>query len=145
MSASGLVRLVARALVIFALFAGATLRWLGGWFLMLLAFRPRVKRRQWFGECLVQLFRNLGATFIKVGQIMSTRPDLFPPHVIRALEGLQDNVGPFAYEHVQRTFVAEFGKPPEELFAEISPVPIASASVAQVHRAKLKNGRVAKT
>ena len=73
---------------------------------------------------------------------LSTRPDLFPPHLIHELETLQDNVGPFPYEHVQRTFLEAFGKPPEEMFAEISPVPIASASVAQVHKARLPDGRI---
>jgi ubiquinone biosynthesis protein len=96
----------------------------------------------WFANCVVGLFRALGATFVKVGQIMSTRPDLFPPHLIRELETLQDNVGPFGYDEVQRTFIAEFHKPSEELFAEISPVPIASASVAQVHKARMKDGRI---
>jgi ubiquinone biosynthesis protein len=142
MSAGSYLRLIARALVIFALFAGAFARWGIGWLLMLIAFRPRARRKQWFAECLVQLFKNLGATFIKVGQIMSTRPDLFPPHVIAALEALQDNVGPFPYSLVQRTLVEDLGKPPEQIFAEIAPSPIASASVAQVHKARLLDGRV---
>jgi ubiquinone biosynthesis protein len=135
-------RFVARATVIFLLVAGALLRWLIGWLVLLVALRPRARRERWFAACLVGLFRSLGATFIKVGQIMSTRPDLFPPHVIHALESLQDNVGPFDYQHVQRILVDDFGKPPEQLFAEISPAPIASASVAQVHRARLLDGRV---
>src|SRR6185369_7768021 len=113
-----------------------------GWVVLLLLLQPRGRRQDWFASCVVGLFRALGATFVKVGQIMSTRPDLFPPHVIKALETLQDNVGPFEYGLVQQTFLEEFGKPPEELFAEISPVPIASASVAQVHKARLKDGRI---
>jgi ubiquinone biosynthesis protein len=136
------VRFAFRALAIFSLMLFALGRFAIGWLALLVSWRPRARRQAWFADCVVGLFRALGATFVKVGQIMSTRPDLFPPHVIAALEGLQDNVGPFAYEHVKRTFVAEFGKLPEELFAEISPVPIASASVAQVHRARLKDGRV---
>jgi ubiquinone biosynthesis protein len=136
------IRFAFRAFAIFALVLFALARLVVGWSVLLVMLQPQERRKEWFAGCVVGLFRALGATFVKVGQIMSTRPDLFPPHVINALEGLQDNVGPFAYEHVKRTFVAEFGKLPEELFAEISPVPIASASVAQVHRARLKDGRV---
>ena len=136
------VRFAFRALAIFALVLFALARFFAGWTVLVLLFQPRARREEWFGRCVVGLFRALGATFVKVGQIMSTRPDLFPPHVIHALETLQDNVGPFEYAHVQRTFVDEFGKLPEELFAEISPVPIASASVAQVHKARMKDGRV---
>jgi ubiquinone biosynthesis protein len=135
-------RFALRALVIFALVAFTLARFFVGWMLLLCMFAPRAQRQQWFARCFVGLFRALGATFVKVGQIMSTRPDLFPPYVILALETLQDNVGPFPYADVQATFVAEFGRPPEELFAEIAPVPIASASVAQVHKARLHDGRV---
>src|SRR3954470_19843675 len=136
------LRFVSRALVIAAYLAGTFARYVAGWLLLLLTFAPKARRQEWFGRCVVGLFRALGATFIKVGQIMSTRPDLFPPHVIHALETLQDNVGPFAYAHVQQTVVEKFGKLPEERVAEISPVPIASASVAQVHKARLHDGRV---
>jgi ubiquinone biosynthesis protein len=136
------LRFAFRAAVIAALVLFALARVVVGWWVLLLLFQPKERRREWFARCFVGLFRALGATFVKVGQIMSTRPDLFPPHVIRALETLQDNVGPFAYAHVQRTFVEEFGRAPEELFEEISPVPIASASVAQVHKARLPDGRV---
>src|SRR5262249_41002296 len=135
-------RLIGRAIVIFALFFWAFVRWLTGWFLMLLTLRGRPARKAWFAECLVDLFRSLGATFIKVGQIMSTRPDLLPPHVIAALETLQDNVGPFPYHLVQGTLLEDLRRPPEEVFAEIAPKPIASASVAQVHKARLMDGRL---
>lgn len=136
------IRFAFRALAIFALVLFSLGRFFVGWLLMLVMFQPKDRRQEWFGRCFVGLFRALGATFVKVGQIMSTRPDLFPPHVIHALEGLQDNVGPFKYAFVQQTFLEQFGKPPEELFAEISPVPIASASVAQVHKARMHDGRI---
>jgi ubiquinone biosynthesis protein len=90
----------------------------------------------------LDLFRDLGATFIKVGQIMSTRPDLIPEHVSRALERLQDDVGPFPFEAVVRTLETDFGRPMSELFAEFAPVPLASASVSQVHKARLPSGRI---
>jgi ubiquinone biosynthesis protein len=136
------LRFVARAVTILAFMLGAFLRFFFGWLLLLVVLSPKATRQEWFGRCLVGLFRSLGATFIKVGQIMSTRPDLFPPHVIHALETLQDNVGPFPYRQVQDTIIAELGRPPEQIFSEFQPVPIASASVAQVHKARLPDGRV---
>ena len=81
---------------IFALVLFALARFVVGWRCCWLMFQPKARRQEWFARCVVGLFRALGATFVKVGQIMSTRPDLFPPHVIHALEALQDNVGPFA-------------------------------------------------
>lgn len=136
------LRFAWRALVIIGLAVATFARYVAGQVVLLLLFAPRPQRQEWFARCVVGLFRALGATFIKVGQIMSTRPDLFPPHLIRALETLQDNVGPFAYRLVQRTLKEELGRAPEEVFAEFSPAPIASASVAQVHKARLPDGRV---
>lgn len=86
--------------------------------------------------------QNLGATFIKVGQILSTRPDIVPPYLVAELELLQDKVPPFAYRHVERTILEELGRPIGEAFESFSPTPIASASVAQVHRATLAAGDV---
>jgi ubiquinone biosynthesis protein len=136
------LRFLGRAATIAFFLAWHFVRWFAVWLAMLVAFRPRARRQDWFGDCLLALFRDLGATFIKVGQIMSTRPDLLPPHVIRALEKLQDQVGPFDHADVVRTFQEELGAIPETLFAEFSREPIASASVAQVHRARLADGRV---
>jgi ubiquinone biosynthesis protein len=135
-------RFIRRALAIFSIVTLAFARWLVGWLLLLVMLAGRQRRQEWFALAIVGVFRSLGATFVKVGQIMSTRPDLFPPHVIRALETLQDNVGPFPWQKVQATFQAEYGKAPEEIFAEITPLPIASASVSQVHKARLPDGRV---
>jgi ubiquinone biosynthesis protein len=91
---------------------------------------------------VVDLFRQLGATFIKVGQIMSTRPDLIPEYVSTALAELQDHVGPFPFEDVVRAVEADLGRPLGTVYAEFAPVPIASASVAQVHKARLPDGRI---
>jgi ubiquinone biosynthesis protein len=96
----------------------------------------------WLGRVVVDLFRQLGATFIKIGQIMSTRPDLIPEHISSALAELQDHVGPFPFEDVVRAVEADLGRPLGALFAEFAPVPIASASVAQVHKARLPDGRI---
>jgi ubiquinone biosynthesis protein len=81
-------------------------------------------------------------TFIKVGQIMSTRPDLVPEYITQALIHLQDNVGPFPYEEVERTILEDLGQPVSLLFAEFSLTPLASASVAQVHKARLHDGQI---
>jgi len=114
--------------------------WLLGWLGLLLGFRSRAMRQEWFAKRLASLLIALGATFVKVGQIMSTRPDLFPPHIIRALTRLQDNVGAFSQRDVERTIAEDLGKPIGELFASFDAAPIASASVAQVHRATLPSG-----
>jgi len=108
----------------------------------MLTFAGRARRKAFFGAVILDLFRELGATFIKVGQIMSTRPDLIPEHISRALEHLQDDVGPFPFEAVVRTLESDFGRPMRELFAEFAPVPLASASVSQVHKARLPSGRI---
>lgn len=114
--------------------------WFVGWLGLLLTFRGKAARQTWFASRLASILVALGATFVKVGQIMSTRPDLFPPHIIRALTRLQDNVGAFAWRDVERTLATDFGKPISELFASFDQTPVASASVAQVHRATLPSG-----
>lgn len=134
------LRLVARAFFIFFLFLRTGVFYALGWFAMWLAGKNRATRQAFFGTCVFELFRDLGATFIKVGQIMSTRPDLLPPHIIEALKRLQDDVGPFPFAFVREAIETDFGKPLEKLFGEFEPRPIASASVAQVHKARLPNG-----
>jgi ubiquinone biosynthesis protein len=133
--------LLQRALAIGALFIGQGLRWGLGWLVLLLVFAGKARRQAWFAQCLLDLFRHLGATFIKVGQIMSTRPDLVPEHITSALAHLQDDVGPFPFDAVARTVEEDLGHPIEKIFAEFSARPIASASVAQVHKARLPDGR----
>jgi ubiquinone biosynthesis protein len=136
------LRLLSRAVVIFYLLVQTALRYALGWCWMRLSGRSQGERQEFFGVCVLDLFRRLGATFIKVGQIMSTRPDLLPPHIIDALSRLQDDVGPFPFALVQRTLEEDLGRPLHVLFAEFSPAPIASASVAQVHKARLPTGEL---
>ncbi len=92
------------------------------------------------GWMLRQAMTTLGATFIKLGQVMSTRPDLFEPQIIDQLRRLQDRLPPFSFRRVRQTVEADLGKPLEEVFAEFDDKPVAAASVAQVHRARLRDG-----
>ena len=83
---------------------------------------------------------ELGPAFIKFGQIMSNRPDLLPQELIIELEKLQDSVPPFAEKAARQLIEEELGKPISDLFKEFQSTPIASASIAQVHKAMLNTG-----
>jgi len=84
---------------------------------------------------------ELGPSFIKLGQILSTRPDLISPEYLDELAKLQDNVPPFSFTEVKEIFLAETGKKPNELFREFDEQPMAAASLGQVHRGRLQNGK----
>jgi ubiquinone biosynthesis protein len=84
---------------------------------------------------------DLGPTFVKFGQVLSTRPDLIPPSVIEELSRLQEHVRPFPTEQVIRCLEEELGRPVSELFARFDPVPLAAGSLAQVHTAQSHDGR----
>lgn len=101
--------------------------------------RARVVAK-WRGKILRFSMTQLGATFIKMGQVMSTRPDLFAPEVIDELRVLQDRLPPFAFWRVRRIIEQDFGQPLSERFSELDRVPVAAASVAQVHRGRLIDG-----
>ncbi|MFH1642352.1 MAG: lipopolysaccharide core heptose(II) kinase RfaY [Nanoarchaeota archaeon] len=83
---------------------------------------------------------KLGPTFIKLGQILSLRPDLIPPEYVKELGNLQDRVPPFSYSKVEEIIKKEFGRPIKSLFQSFDKKPIASASISQVHKAQLKSG-----
>ncbi len=91
-------------------------------------------------ERLRMALDELGPTFIKLGQILSTRPDLIPWKYVKELSRLQDRVSPFEYEKVKTIIEEELGDPPEEVFKNFEREPIGAASLAQVHRGKLKDG-----
>ena len=89
---------------------------------------------------LRQALEELGTTFIKLGQILSTRADLLPPEYLAELTKLQDSATPVAFEDIQQALVTELGRPVEHLFAQFDPVPLAAASIGQAHAATLWDG-----
>jgi ubiquinone biosynthesis protein len=93
------------------------------------------------GRHLREMLDELGPTFVKFGQLLSTRPDVVPPDIIAELRGLQDDVRPFPYADVERTIEEELGQPVARLFTQFDETPLAAASIGQVHRATLPNGR----
>jgi ubiquinone biosynthesis protein len=93
------------------------------------------------GQHLRELLDELGPTFVKFGQLLSTRPDVVPPDIIAELRGLQDDVRPFPFEQAERVIEEDLGNSLERLFLDFDPVPVAAASIGQVHRATLPHGR----
>lgn len=91
-------------------------------------------------ERLRLAFEELGPTFVKLGQLLSTRSDLLPENFIEEFTKLQDNVQPLPFEHVRDTVEAELGKKIEEAYGYFNPLPLAAASIAQVHEARLLTG-----
>jgi len=93
------------------------------------------------GERLRLSFEELGPTFIKLGQILSTRPDILPQDIIDELAKLQDSVKPFPFEEVKSLIESEFDDKFENIFMEFDEEPLASASISQVHPARLHSGK----
>ena len=93
------------------------------------------------GRWLCRQLHDLGPTFIKIGQTMSTRADLLPLPAMLELAVLQENVDPFPTEVARQTIIRELGGPPEALYAAFNAEPIAAASLSQAYRATLKDGR----
>jgi ubiquinone biosynthesis protein len=93
------------------------------------------------GQHLREMLDELGPTFVKFGQLLSTRPDVVPPDIVVELQALQDDVRPFPYEDVERVIREDLGLSIEQLFTEFEPIPVAAASIGQVHRATLPNGK----
>ena len=96
------------------------------------------RRREIFARELRKSFEDLGPAFIKLGQLISIRPDMFPPQYVFEMENLRDSVTPTSFEEIKPVIEGDFGRPIEELFASFDPAPIGSASIAQVYKATLK-------
>ena len=85
-------------------------------------------------------FEQLGPTFVKLGQLLATRPDLIPIQYSQEFRKLHDQVSGVPFTDIEAILVSHFGAPLDQVFASFDPVPLAAASIAQVHRARLKDG-----
>lgn len=140
---SGGVRTFARFLTIGAIGSIAFAIYLLGRLCTLFVFgrarRARVVAR-WKGRVLRRTMTLLGPTFIKMGQVMSSRPDIFAADTIDELRKLQDRLPSFPFPKVEQIVREDLGAPIDKLFSEFDATPVAAASVAQVHRARLDDG-----
>ena len=100
----------------------------------------KANRRRKIAVDVRETLLELGPTFIKVGQLFSTRADLFPSEFVDELSKLQDQVPAFSYDQVVSIVEADLGKPINVLYCHFAPIPLAAASLGQVHRAQLVTG-----
>jgi ubiquinone biosynthesis protein len=91
-------------------------------------------------EILCMILSDLGPVFVKLGQLMSTRPDLLPPAYIEALSELQSNVPPVSWEQIEEVLQKQLPQPVDQIFEMVEQIPVAAGSIAQTHRAILKTG-----
>ncbi|BBA80012.1 ABC transporter [cyanobacterium endosymbiont of Rhopalodia gibberula] len=111
---------------------------LGLWWDKLRGINPKDNRKR--AIQLREILTRLGPAYIKIGQALSTRPDLIPPNYLDELTSLQDHIPSFPNEVAYRFIEEELGESPEVIYAEISSKPLAAASLGQVYKGKLKNG-----
>lgn len=102
--------------------------------------RTEEKGSKTVGERIRLVLQELGPTFVKLGQIASTRPDLLPEEIIRELEKLQDRVPPFSFQEVRGIIQEELADEPDNIFQHFEDTPLAAASIGQVHQAVLRTG-----
>ncbi|HEY9294478.1 MAG TPA: AarF/UbiB family protein [Microlunatus sp.] len=102
--------------------------------------RPEVGRQRSTARSLAAALNDAGVTFIKLGQTLSSRPDLVPAPYIRELSRLQDNADPLPWKEIRPVLEAELPRPIEDIFASIEEEPLATASIGQVHAAQLIDG-----
>jgi ubiquinone biosynthesis protein len=115
-------------------------RFLPPWGLRRIPSASEASARRSIPERIRHTLEELGPTFIKLGQVLSTRADLLPPQYISELTKLLDTAAPEAYEAIAAQIERELGQHPEECFAEFDPAPLASASIGQVHKGRLHSG-----
>ena len=140
---SATIASVARAMVIGCVAFACAMLYLAGTLRRLAIRDPAARtlaRQRQCGRLLRSAFTMLGATPIKVGQVMSSRPDVFSPAVIDELRSLQDRVPPFSARRVRAILERELGGPLHLYFRELDDQPVAAGSIAQVHRAVLLDG-----
>lgn len=113
---------------------------IAGFILWMLRWRLGLTRRSTPARRFAALLENLGTSFVKLGQHLSLRSDLFPPDYLAELQKLQDDVRPFRTAEAVRAIESAFGKPPSQLFVRFDETPLAAASVAQVHGARTFGG-----
>lgn len=101
--------------------------------------KPVFQYSRW--ERIRMVCEELGPTFVKLAQVLSNRPDMLPAPLIAEFEKLQDNVAPFPFESVRRIIEKDTGKKLEDIFEVFNEKPLASASIGQVHKARLKDGK----
>ncbi|CEM03260.1 unnamed protein product [Vitrella brassicaformis CCMP3155] len=91
-------------------------------------------------KALRKLFERLGATYVKLGQFIASSPSLFPAEYVLEFQKCLDQTPPTGWADISRTIQAELGRPMNEVFESVNPTPLASASIAQVHSARLRTG-----
>lgn len=106
------------------------------------AMKHKFKKKEGNPQRLRMAFEELGGTFIKLGQLLSLRPDLIPKEYSEEFAKLQDSVRPFPFGKVKKIVEHELGKPLNEVFSKFEQKPVAAASIGQVHKAKLINGQL---
>src|SRR4051794_16228421 len=99
-----------------------------------------VRNRERIGERIARVLADLGPTYIKLGQLLGTREDLFPPEITKALGKLHSSVPPMKAKMVMRAVKQALGVEANEAFAWFNPEPLAAASIGQVHCARLRSG-----
>ncbi|MGP4071232.1 ABC1 kinase family protein [Piscibacillus sp. B03] len=102
--------------------------------------RRKQNQSKSLGKRIREFLEELGPTFIKIGQMASTRPDLIPEDIIKELSSLQDEIAPIPFEDVKQIVEKELGESIDEAFEKFESEPLGVASIGQVHEAKLKNG-----